>query len=261
MPKAGFYLGLDGRVTCSASQASTASGAVSARSTRGPRSVARKPAARAAASSSAVRPPSGPAEGEQRCARGLPGSPAAGQAAARRAQAQQQARPGRARRQRLQGPARRQLCRRHLRHHGAAALLAGRLGDGLPVFALAFGAFALQAQHRAFAVQRLDHGRAQLGGLFNQRVHALVGRHGQRQGHGQGSSRRTGSGAPMRTRTSVLPMASTVAGQSGPGRRTAAACRRVARAAPGRGAPGRAAGCNRCLRPRAGRRTGAAAGG
>ena len=45
---------------------------------------------------------------------------------------------------------------------------------------IALGTLAIQPQHRALAVQRLDGHDAQFGRLLDQRVHALVGRHAQR---------------------------------------------------------------------------------
>jgi hypothetical protein len=46
---------------------------------------------------------------------------------------------------------------------------------------LLVGALALQAQHAALGHQRLDAGDAELGRLLDQPVHAVVGRHADRQ--------------------------------------------------------------------------------
>ena len=46
-----------------------------------------------------------------------------------------------------------------------------------------FGPFAAEFEHAAFGHQGLDAGYAQLGGFFNQPVHAVVGRHAHHQMH------------------------------------------------------------------------------
>ncbi len=48
---------------------------------------------------------------------------------------------------------------------------------------LAHCAIAGHAQHRTLAYQRLDARHAELGGFFDQSVHALVGRHADGQRH------------------------------------------------------------------------------
>src|SRR6202000_2098104 len=53
-------------------------------------------------------------------------------------------------------------------------------GYRLPVRDAPGGALAVKPKHRALGLQRLDRGHAQLGGLLDQRVHALVGGHAQR---------------------------------------------------------------------------------
>ena len=63
----------------------------------------------------------------------------------------------------------------------ATALLAGSHGHGLPVGTFFVGPLAAQAQHAAFGHQGLDAGNAQLGGFFDQPVHAVIGGHA----HGQ----------------------------------------------------------------------------
>ena len=73
----------------------------------------------------------------------------------------------------------------HLRHPSAAALFAGRDRDRAPVRDPLVGALAGQAQDRTRTHQRLDRGDAEFGRLLDQRVHAFVGRHAERERHAQ----------------------------------------------------------------------------
>ena len=68
-------------------------------------------------------------------------------------------------------------------HAVAAALLAGRDGNALPVRLLARRALALGPEHAALGQQGLDAGRAQFGGFFDQPVHPFVGGHAHGQMH------------------------------------------------------------------------------
>ena len=155
--------------------ASAASGAVSARSTRAPNETGRKPAARAAASSVALRPPSGPLSSSR--------SPEAATCSRQGSACSRLSSRRRGARGQVGQPDRQRQRRRHRGHPVAATLLTGRHRHRLPVLRLALGALARQAQHRTLAHQRLDRGHAELGGLFHQRIHAVVGGHAQRQRH------------------------------------------------------------------------------
>ena len=63
------------------------------------------------------------------------------------------------------------------------ALLAGGYSSGLPMRGFLLGALSREAQDAALAHERLDAGGAQLGGFFNQPIHALVGGHADGQMH------------------------------------------------------------------------------
>ena len=73
---------------------------------------------------------------------------------------------------------------RHRRHLIAHALLAGRDGNRLPALYLFIGPVALELEHTALSRQRGDAGSAQLGGFFQQPVHALIGGNTGQQVHG-----------------------------------------------------------------------------
>jgi len=100
------------------------------------------------------------------------------------AQAEQPA-PGAGRRRRRRQPVADALHRRDGRHPRASALLGRRHRYCPPVLDAPLGALARQSQHRAFAQQRLQRRHAELGGLLDERIHALVARHADGQRHGQ----------------------------------------------------------------------------
>ena len=166
------------------SQASSASGAVSARSVREPSETGTKPRRGPRASSSGASPPSGPLSTRR------PAAIAAGRIVQRRRAAggiRQAQHPARARAAAASSSRSQALeADRHgdARHANPTALLARRRRHRLPVAPARLGALAGQAQHRALADQRLQRRGAELGRLLDQGVHALVGRHADRQGDG-----------------------------------------------------------------------------
>ncbi len=164
--------------------ARAASGAVSARSTRGPSVVGAKPCCTARASSAALRPPSGP---ERNHTGGPPRPrPAAGGACLRAAtaagagglQGLQAAAGGRA-------PSRAKSTAScttgtRLRPHCSQAATA----TACQWASFLSAALAFELEHAALGHQRGDAGHAQFGGFFDQPVHALVGGDARQQVHG-----------------------------------------------------------------------------
>ena len=216
---------------------SAASGAVSARSTRGPSVTGDEAARRSAAASSARR---SRLPGRSASSAPVAACPARAQrpaAAHRRSDSSQRA---------LSSRARRPACSQLEQAGGScdhAARGCGRTARTPPPPPPAsapacVGALAGQAQHRALAHQRLDRRRAELGGLLDQRVHALVGRHADRQRARRGQlALDRARGADVRTRTSLRAMRVDARRPTRRrGRRTASARRPAAAAAPARGA-------------------------
>ena len=203
----------------SVSSASTASGAVSARSTRGP-SVHRQEAGASAAASSAGAQAAFRAgqQGDGRRRRPRPAQrPRAG------LQRQQQARAAHRRSRRCDAASllpshSASFARRESAARGCART-ARRRRWPWPANAPASSRRARRRglQHAALGHQRLDAGRAEFGGLFDQPVHALVGRHADAPGARRAPLRaRRAWCAPTCTCTSLRPMRSTVASYSPP---------------------------------------------
>ena len=177
-------------LTRSAQRASAASGAVSARSTRGPRVIGRSPRCARPSSSAGREPPSGP----DSSVNGPAAAPGSGSALRIRRQRQQPRSPacGSERAWQCRQPRRRVrigICTggTRLRPHCSQAAIA------MPCQCACFllGPLAVQPQHAALAHQGLDARGTELGGLLDQPVHPLVGRHAEREVDGAPASRST----------------------------------------------------------------------
>ena len=135
-----------------------------------------KPAARAAADSAADKPPSGPLSICTACC-GM-GWSASGDASPAGLSSQRRS---------IRTFALREPCAQQLHRLDRTARACARICSHAAT-AIArqcsrrrCGALAGQAQHRTLGEQRLDRCRAELGRLLDQRVHALVGRHADRE--------------------------------------------------------------------------------